>query len=105
VDGDPDIAKGIPRRGEWRMTHEVIAGCLAELDAVEVIRWYEVDGQKVPWIPNVHQHQQGMRPEGERPSKLPSYETPGAKPAQPAITLRIPDILRTAPATGGASRR
>lgn len=86
IDGDPDIVKAIavPLRAE--MTHEVIARCLAELDQVEVINWYEVDGQKVVWIPNFHEHQQGMRPERERPSKLPAHDDPGAASARPTPT-------------------
>lgn len=82
IDGDPDVVKAMacPLRGE--LTPELIGTCLAELDAVGLIEWYEVDGRQVAQFPAFKAHQRGMKPERERASVLPDRDTQGAKPVR-----------------------
>jgi hypothetical protein len=101
MDGDPDVVKATacPLRAE--MTPELIRTALAELDAVGLIEWYEVDGQMVCHFPAFGVHQRGMKYEREAPSRLPSRETQGAKPVRRhAAPMRsgsgpTPDQVRT----------
>lgn len=85
IDGDPDVVKAMacPLRGE--LTPELIATCLAELDTMGLIEWYEVDGRQVAQFPAFKAHQRGMKPERERASVLPERGAQGAKPVRRTV--------------------
>lgn len=91
LDGDPDVVKAVacPLRAE--LTPELVATSLSELDSVGLVEWYEVDGVKVVWFPAFKEHQRGMKPERERPSRLPSHDAQGAKPVRRRITGGVPE--------------
>jgi hypothetical protein len=100
LDGDPDVVKAMacPLRSE--LTPEMIAVCLGELDTVGLIVWYEVDGQQIVYFPGFKDHQRGMKPERERPSRYPSHESQGAKPARRTAPGVVPDLAgRTPPSS------
>lgn len=90
IDGDPDVVKAMacPLRGE--ITSELIATCLAELDTVGLIEWYEVDGRQVAQFPAFKAHQRGMKPERERASVLPCKDAQGSKPVRRTVASGIP---------------
>jgi hypothetical protein len=95
LDGDPDVVRAVacPLRSE--MTPELVATCLAELDAEALLVWYEIDNQKVLWFPAFREHQQGMKPDRERPSRLPSVDAQGVKKVRRTPSGLTPDELRT----------
>ncbi len=90
LDGDPDVVKGTvcPLRSE--ITAELVGTCLAELDSVGLIMWYDVDGRQVVWFPKFQEHQKGMRRDRERTSRLPSHESQGAKSVRATTSVSLP---------------
>lgn len=89
IKGSPRSVKGTvcPLRDD--ITPDKMAKILAAADRLDLIRWYEVDGQKYVWFPGFANHQQGLRKDREASSRVPAYS---------------PEYSRSTPAQGKLSQ-
>lgn len=71
MEGEPEIVRAIacPLRSE--LTTEVVERALRELDAAELVTWYDSDGEKCLFFPGFAAHQTGMKYDREAPSRIP----------------------------------
>lgn len=85
MEGEPEIVRAIacPLRAE--MTTEKVEHALRELDAAELVVWYNVDGETCLEFPGFKTHQPGMKPEREAASRIPTPpKTPRKSGSTPA---------------------
>lgn len=82
MEGEPEIVRAIacPLRPE--MTAQVVERCIKELDAAELVTFYEVDGDKCLAFPGFKAHQTGMKYDRESPSRIPSPQRRRTTPAK-----------------------
>lgn len=72
LEGDPEVVRAAvcPLRPE--MTPEKVEEALLELHHMELVIWYEVEGEKYLAFPGFKNHQTGMKFDREAPSRIPN---------------------------------
>lgn len=72
MEGEPEIVRAIacPLRSE--LTTEVVERALRELDAAELVIWYDADGEKCLSFPGFEAHQSGLNKSREATSRIPA---------------------------------
>jgi len=70
--GNPALVKAItcPLRPE--ITADLMPDLLRQLAGAGLVRWYECDGKQILEFPRFRDHQKGMKPDREAPSRFPA---------------------------------